>query len=158
VSPSRAFDRLSTEAKRALSLAQSEGERTASPYLGTEHLLLGVLAVERGLGAQVLSEVGIDLAAGRRMVAAAPLRSARTEVVPTGAVPTSRVKRVIEFAFDEARRSGDSVVTTGGLLIGLLLEEDGLASHLLRERGVTADTVRDALARLDGDGVSETVD
>jgi ATP-dependent Clp protease ATP-binding subunit ClpC len=156
VDPSTAFDRLSADAKRVLGIAREEGRHAAAAYLGTEHVLLGVLGVEGGLGARVLAGVGLDLAAGRSLVAAAPHRPAA--IVPTGAIPTSRVRRVIELAFEEALRTGSSVVTTGALLVGLILEEDGLASHLLRERGVTAEAARDALRRFHDAGVTETVE
>ena len=150
------FDRLSTEARSALALAQAESERTASAYIGTEDLLLGLLGVDGCLAARVLAEDGIDLVAGRAIVATAPPGSAGMEIVRTGQVPTTRVRRVIGLAFDEALRMGLGIVTTGTLLVGLLQAEDGLASHLLRERGITVDSVRESLQRLAGAGISET--
>jgi ATP-dependent Clp protease ATP-binding subunit ClpC len=150
------FERLSVEAKRALTLAQDEATRVPSRYLGTEHLLLGLLGVEGCLGAMVLAEADVDLATARAAIDAVPRRPEGHEIT-RDRVPTSRVRRVIELAFQEALRTQQSVVTTGTVLVGLLLEVDGLASHVLRERGVTVDGVREALARLAETGVDETL-
>jgi ATP-dependent Clp protease ATP-binding subunit ClpC len=150
------FERLSVEAKRALTLAQDEAAGAPSRHLGTEHLLLGLLGVEGCLGARVLAESGVDLAAARAAIDAVPRRWEGPEIV-RDRVPTSRLRRVIELAFQEALRTQQSVVGTGAVLVGLLLEVDGLASHVLRERGVTVDGVREALARLAEAGVEESL-
>jgi ATP-dependent Clp protease ATP-binding subunit ClpC len=150
------FERLSGEAKRALTLAQDEATRVPSRHLGTEHLLLGLLGVEGCLGATVLAGAGVDLAAARAAIDSVPRRAEWREIAGDR-VPTSRVKRVIELAFQEALRTRQGVVGTGAVLVGLLLEVDGLASHVLRELGVTVDGMREALARLAGSGVEETL-
>ena len=74
-----------------------------------------------------------------------------------GAMPTARVKRVIELAFEEARRDHSNAVATGHLLVGLILENDGIAAQVLRELTLTIDSVRAELARLAEAGVTETV-
>ncbi|HEV7467882.1 MAG TPA: Clp protease N-terminal domain-containing protein [Candidatus Dormibacteraeota bacterium] len=152
------FERLSTEAKRALTIAYDEAEHARSGHLGTEHLLLGMLGVEGCLGARALGELGLGAAAVRAGIEAAPARPSSRYPTIGGAVPTTRLKRVIEMAFEEALRTQLTVVTTGTMLVGLLLEVDGLASHLLREAGVTVEPVREVLARLAGAGIAETGD
>jgi ATP-dependent Clp protease ATP-binding subunit ClpA len=152
------FERLSTEAKRALTVAYDEAEHARAGHLGTEHLLLGVLGVEGCLGARALGELGLDAAAIRAGIEAAPARpSARYQTIG-GAVPTTRLKRVIEMAFEEALRTQLTSVTTGTMLVGLVLEIDGLASQLLGGAGVSVEHVREALARLAAAGVAETGD
>jgi ATP-dependent Clp protease ATP-binding subunit ClpC len=148
------FERLSEEARRTLTLAGEESARARLRYIGTEHVLLGLLRVDGCLGARVLAELGLDLAGARAGVDAVAQRSEGYEVMG-GAIPTTRVRRVIELAFQEAQRTQRSVVTTGTMLVGLLLEMDGLASHVLRERAVTVDGVRAALARLGEAGIDE---
>jgi ATP-dependent Clp protease ATP-binding subunit ClpA len=149
------FERLSTEARRSLAIAYDEAERARAGHLGTEHLLLGVLGAEGSLGARALGELGLEAAAIRTGIEAAPARPSPRYQTIGGAVPTSRVKRVIEMAFEEALRTHLTAVTTGTMLVGLLLEVDGLAAHLLRGRGVTVEQVREALARLAAAGVTE---
>jgi ATP-dependent Clp protease ATP-binding subunit ClpC len=148
------FERLSTEAKRALTIAYDEAERARAGHLGTEHLLLGVLGAEGSLGARALGELGLDAAAIRAGLEAAPRRPAPYQTIG-GAVPTTRLKRVIQMAFEEALRTQLTVVTTGTMLVGLVLEVDGLASQLLGGAGVTVEQVREALARLAAAGVTE---
>jgi ATP-dependent Clp protease ATP-binding subunit ClpC len=152
------FERLSTEAKRALKLAYDEAERGGARHLGTEHLLLGVLGVDASLGATALAGLGLDAAAVRAGVEAAPSPPPPRYQTIGGAVPTTRLKRAIEMAFEEAVRTHLTVVTTGTMLVGLLLEPDGLAAHLLRDRGVTVGEVRDALTWLAEAGAAETGD
>ncbi len=150
------FERLSTEARRALTLAYDEAARVQSRHLGTEHLLLGVLGVEGCLGAAALATLGLDAAAVRAGIEAAPPGPAPRYDSIGGAVPTTRLKRSIELAFEEALRTHLTGVTTGTMLVGLLLEPDGLAAHLLRAHGVTVEQVREALADLAGAGIAET--
>jgi ATP-dependent Clp protease ATP-binding subunit ClpC len=139
------FERFSDDAKRSLTLAQAEAERSHHSYIGTEHLLVGVLQVAEGLGVRILAELGVDLEAVRRRLAA--LRAGERTVVQQ-MIPTSRVKKVIELSFEEARRTGADEVTTGHIVVGLLLEGEGAAAQILKERGATVDDVRDLLAML----------
>jgi ATP-dependent Clp protease ATP-binding subunit ClpA len=150
------FERFSDEAKRTLALAQEEAESSRRSYIGTGHLLLGLLRVVESLGATVLADLGVEEATARAAVDAAERRPAGPDVVGRG-LPTSRVRRVIELAFQEARRLGDTAVTTGFVLVGLLLEVDGVASQVLRDAGVSVDLVRQALAQLAEAGIGETV-
>ncbi len=139
------FERFSDDAKRALTLTQAEAARSHLSYIGTEHLLLGVLGVEEGLGVRVLAELGIDLKAVRTRLASMP--PDKRNIVQQ-IIPTSRVKRVIELSFEEAKRTAADEVTTGHMVVGLLLEGDGTAAQILKEKGATVDDARELVATL----------
>jgi ATP-dependent Clp protease ATP-binding subunit ClpA len=139
------FERFSDDAKKALTLAQAEAERSRDSYIGTEHLLLGVLQVSEGLGVRMLDELAIDVTAVRSRLAS--MRSDERLIIQQ-IIPTSRVKKVIELSFEEARRTGADQVTTGHMVVGLLLEGDGTAAQILKEAGATVDDVRELVAML----------
>jgi hypothetical protein len=129
------FERFSEPAKKVITLAHGEAEAAQHSYIGTEHLLLGLLRCEEGMAHQALDALGVELAAARQRIEAAV--GPGTEVA-VQIVPTARVKKVIEEAFEECQRLGDRHVGTHHLLLGLLLEEDGLAARVLGELGVTS--------------------
>ena len=133
------FERFSPDAKRTLQLAQEEAERAHHSYIGTEHLLLGILRVETGVGFKVLIGLGIEVAAVRETIASVLGRNER--IIIQQIIPTSRVKQVIEISFDEARRMGKDHVDSGHLLLGLVIEGEGIAAHVLADLGATADRV-----------------
>ena len=141
------FDLLSDLARQVMELAQQHAREKQHGYIGTEHLLEGLVEVEEGNAAKVLSALSVG---------AADLRRRLTEVVrpePPAAggeqpQPTKRVKRVVEIAFDEGRNRSSAYVGTEHLLLGILVEGEGMAAHALRDSGVTVETVRDELERL----------
>jgi len=137
------FERFTDEAKRALTLAQEEAERSRGPYIGTEHLLLGLLRVEHGRGAEVVRSLGVSIEAVRSAI---DTLQPKNERAIRGLVPTSVVKKVIELAFEEARRAGDLGVGTEHLLLGILVEADSGAAHVLANAGVTVEKVREQLS------------
>jgi ATP-dependent Clp protease ATP-binding subunit ClpC len=139
------FERFSADAKQVLTLAQAEAAQSHQSYIGTEHLLVGVLVVSDGLGVRVLAELGVDLEAVRRRLAT---KRSGERIVIQQIIPTSQVKKVIELSFEEAQRTGADQVTTGHMVVGLLLEGDGTAAQILKERGATVDDVRELLAML----------
>ena len=147
------FERFSQNAKVVLTMAQQEAELQRHTWIGTEHLLLGLIRNEDGVSGRVLKDLGIDLAAARTAITGllqgrqAPLQDI---------VPTSRVKRVIELAFDEARNANSNFVGTGHLLIALLAEGHGIGAQMLKEKGVTVDKARAEIARLEATGLKET--
>ncbi len=96
------FERFTERAKKALTLAQEEAERSQHSYIGTEHLLLGVLRVTDGLGAKVLANLGIGAKDVRR--AAESVLGRNERILIQQIIPTSRVKKVIDLAFAEARQ------------------------------------------------------
>jgi len=139
------FERFSEEAKQSLTFAQEEAERSHHSYIGTEHLLLGLLRVTSGTAYRVLTSLGIRIDQVREVIKSVLGSSER--ILIQQIIPTSRVKRVIELSFEEARRTGHSEVDTGDLLMGLLIEGDGIAAHVLQDLGATQDKVRLAMER-----------
>jgi ATP-dependent Clp protease ATP-binding subunit ClpA len=138
------FERFTERAKKVLALAHDEARGCRHGYIGTEHLLVGLLADERCLAAIVLNGLDVHLGPVREAVRAALPDGDGKELEPI--VPTSRVRQVIGHAYEEARRSHLNYVGTEHLLIGLLIEGDGMAAGLLREHGVTLEGAR---ARVD---------
>jgi ATP-dependent Clp protease ATP-binding subunit ClpA len=133
------FERFSENSKRILVLAQDEAERMQFTYIGTEHLLLGLFRVGSGSGHRALANLAVDSNAVRRIVE--KVRGSVQNQVPKQIIPTSRVKRVIEIAFAESDRMGMQRVESGHLLIGLAIEGEGIAAHVLRDFGATAERV-----------------
>ncbi len=135
------LQRFTQRARRVLALAQEEAERLSHNYIGTEHLLLGIVREENGIAGRVLRELG-----------AKPDRVAEMVERMTGAgrrTPserkldlTPRTKQVIEFAVDEARKLGHSFISTEHLLLGLIRQGDGVAIDVLRQLGLTPERIR----------------
>src|SRR5438270_6683501 len=148
------FERFSENSKAVLTFAQGEAERAHHSYIGTEHLLLGLMGEGHGLAALALKNCGVEFAALRADVESA-LRNASPESPITQIVPTSRVKRVIELAFGEAQREGMSQVETSHLLGALLLEGHGIGAQVLVARGVTIERVYAEIAELRSAGKIE---
>ena len=140
------FERFSERAKKVLTLAQEEADRAHHSYIGTEHLLLGLMREHEGLGARVLADLGVDITTVRHAVEHVIGRNERVQIMQI--IPTSRVKKVIEYSFEEAQRERRPLVGTEHLLIGLLIERDGIAGHILQDLGVTKDKVRAGVERL----------
>jgi ATP-dependent Clp protease ATP-binding subunit ClpC len=147
------FERFSEKAKGVLMIAQQEAEHRGQSYIGTEHLLFGVVREETSVGGAALKLLGVE--SGAVLASVETALETKPEVGIRQIVPTSRVKRVIEHAFDEAQQSGSSVVGTGHLLIGLLLEPDGIAAQVLRAQGVTLESARKAIGSLEAGGLTE---
>jgi ATP-dependent Clp protease ATP-binding subunit ClpA len=139
------FERFSANAKLCLQLAQEEAERLHHSYIGTEHLLLGMIRVPSGAANRAFTELGITFAPVESLIEAAVGGSERIKV--KGIVPTSRVQKVIEISFEEAGRMGHSEVDTGHLLIALAIEGDGIAAHVLQDLGATRERVIAAAER-----------
>ena len=114
------FERFTERAKKVLTLAQEEAERSHHSYIGTEHLLLGLLREGEGLAAKVLNNLGVEITKVRQTIESVLGRNER--IIIQQIIPTSRVKKVIEISFEEARRMGHNYVGTEHLLLGLLIE------------------------------------
>jgi ATP-dependent Clp protease ATP-binding subunit ClpA len=140
------FERFTERAKKVLTLAQEEAEKAHHSYIGTEHLLVGLLREEGSLAALALRNLGIEIGEVRRRLEAA--LAADPTIVVRQIVPTARVKKVIETAFEEARRIGDTYVGTEHLLLGLLVEREGLGAQVLIQMGATLERVRTEIERL----------
>lgn len=139
------FERFTEDAKKTFTLAQEEAERSHHSYIGTEHLLLGLLRVPSGTAHMALRELGIDIKAVRQTIDAVLGRDERTIIQQI--VPTARVKKVIEIAFEEARRMGTHYVDSGHILIALTIEGEGIAAHVLENLGAGQKQVIAAVER-----------
>ena len=140
------FDKFSERARRVLTLAQEEAQRLNHNYIGTEHVLLGLVREEEGVAARVLVQMGVSLG---------KMRSAIEYVIGPGEKPstgatglTSRAKRVIELAIDEARQLGHNYIGTEHLLLGLLREGEGVAAGVLDSFNITLERTRAEITRL----------
>jgi ATP-dependent Clp protease ATP-binding subunit ClpC len=131
------FERLTQDAKRTLVAAQEEAERMRVGYIGTEHILLGLLRVESGAAFRVLTRFDVSPARVREIVGNMRRERPRVEQV----IPTSRVKRIIEISFLEATRLGHQSVDTGHLLLGVVKEGEGIAAIMLQDLGASAERV-----------------
>jgi len=147
------FERFTERAKKVLTLAQEEAERSHHSYIGTEHLLLGLLREGEGLAAKVLNNLGVEIGKVRQTIESVLGRNER--IIIQQIIPTSRVKKVIEISFEEARRMGHNYVGTEHLLLGLLIEGEGIAAHVLEDLGATLDKVRSEIERLLHDSTVE---
>jgi ATP-dependent Clp protease ATP-binding subunit ClpA len=140
------FDRFSELSKKVLTHAQTEAERANHSYIGTEHLLLGLLGEPEGLAAKALWGLGIYLDAVRVTIERVVGRDEPRKIVQI--IPTSTVKRTIELAFDEAKKMHSDWVGTEHLLLGLMVEGTNVASHVLTDMGVEERMVRAEIERL----------
>lgn len=134
------FDRFTNRARKALQLAQEEAHRLQHNYLGTEHLLLGLLRQGDGGHAAVLARLGVDLNTARGAVEFIIGRGESRHVGEIGLTP--RAKKVIELAVDEARRLDHSYIGPEHLLLGLVREGEGIAAGILESLGVGLQDVR----------------
>ncbi len=147
------FERFTERAKKVLTLAQEEAERSHHSYIGTEHLLLGLLREGEGLAAKVLGNLGVEIGKVRQTIESVLGRNER--IIIQQIIPTSRVKKVIEISFEEARRMGHNYVGTEHLLLGLLIEGEGIAAHVLEDLGANLEKVRAEIERLLHDSATE---
>jgi hypothetical protein len=132
------FERFTEDAKKVLTLAQEEAERSQHSYIGTEHLLLALLATESE-ASRILSVLGVEAPDVRQVLKAVLGRRERLNIQRI--IPTSRLKKVIQIAFEAADREGSTTIAPTHLLLGLLQEGEGIAAHVLQDRRVTIDRV-----------------
>ena len=140
------FDKFTERARRVLTLAQEEAQRFNHNYIGTEHLLLGLVREGDGVAAKVLSNLGVELNKVRSAVEFIIGRGDRQATTEIGLTP--RAKRVIELAVDEARRLNHSYIGTEHLLLGLVREGEGIAAGVLESLGVNLERVRGETTRI----------
>ncbi|MCO5220915.1 MAG: ATP-dependent Clp protease ATP-binding subunit [Thermomicrobiales bacterium] len=134
------FDKFTERARKVLSLAQEEAQRFNHPYIGTEHLLLGLVREGEGVAARVLTNMGVQLPKVRSAVEFIIGRGEGAVIGEIGLTP--RAKKVIELAVDEARRLDHSYIGTEHLLLGLVREGEGIAAGVLESLGVNLEKVR----------------
>jgi ATP-dependent Clp protease ATP-binding subunit ClpA len=142
----RMFERFTERARQVVVLAQDEARLLNHNYLGTEHLLLGLLREHEGLAARVLDVLGIDQERTRADVARIVGVGNQPAV---GQIPfTPRVKKVLELTKRESTSLGHTYIGTEHVLLGLVAENEGVAMRILHDHGVEAEAVRDALLRM----------
>jgi len=145
------FSKFTERAQKAIKLAQQEADRFNHPYVGTEHLLLGLVALGEGVAVNVLESLGVSLEKVRLEVERAVGQGPETKTV--GNIPyTPRMKKVLQLAMAEAQALNHDYVGTEHLLLGLLHEGEGVASQVLKNIGVDLETVRmEIMKELDPD-------
>lgn len=145
------FNNFTPRAQQVINLARRESDRFNHPYVGTEHLLLGVIALGEGVAVTVLERIGVSLEAVRLEVESAVGQGPQTKV--EGTVPlTPRAKKVLQLAVAEAQGLSHSYVGTEHILLGLLREGEGVAAQVLRNLNVDIDrTRREIMRELDPD-------
>ena len=140
------FELFTKRARHVMTLAQEEAQHFQHNYIGTEHLLLGLLREGEGVASQVLSNLGIEVEQVRHAVEAIIGRGERIVDGELGLTP--RTKKVIELALDEARRLTHHFIGTEHLLLGLIREGDGIAAGVLENFGLHLEQVRTETLRV----------
>ena len=140
------FDKFSERARRVLTYAQEEAKHLNHNYIGTEHILLGLVREEEGVAAKVLSSLDVNIGKVRSAVEFIIGRGEKPATPETGL--TARAKKVIELAIDEARHLGHNYIGTEHLLLGLLREGEGVAAGVLDRFGITIERVRAEVTRI----------
>ena len=134
------MERFTQRARRVLGIAQEEAENLRQPYIGTEHLLLGLAREDGGVAGRVLRDLGVDHARLRDIIESMGADSQRVSVAKTDLAPTT--KQVLKLAVDEARRLGHHYIGTEHLLLGLVRQNEGIAVDVLRRMGISPEQVR----------------
>jgi ATP-dependent Clp protease ATP-binding subunit ClpC len=136
------FDRFTDRAKKVMNLARQEAQRFNHEYLGTEHILLGLVQEGSGVAANVLKNMGIDLSKIRTEVE--KIVKTGPSMVTMGQLPfTPRAKKVLELSMEEAGNLGHNYIGTEHLLLGLIKENEGIAAQVLINLGVKLEDVRE---------------
>ncbi|MBT3278246.1 MAG: ATP-dependent Clp protease ATP-binding subunit [Phycisphaerales bacterium] len=145
------FERFTERARKVRSLANQEAQHFNHEYIGTEHILLGLVKEGSGVGANVLKRLGVELHKVRMEVE--KLVKPGPDMVTMGKLPhTPRAKKVFEYSIEEARALNHNYVGTEHLLLGLLRESEGIAAQVLLNLGIRLDEVRDEVLNLLGAG------
>ncbi|HEY2507517.1 MAG TPA: Clp protease N-terminal domain-containing protein, partial [Streptosporangiaceae bacterium] len=140
------FERFTDRARRVIVLGQEEARLLDHNYIGTEHLLLGLIHEGEGVASKALRELDISLDAVRQKVEDL---IGRGERAPSGHIPfTPRAKKVLELSLRESTQLGHSYIGTEHILLGLIREGDGVAAQVLVALGAELNTVRQQVIRL----------
>jgi len=146
------FERFTDRARKVMALANQEAQRFNHEYIGTEHVLLGLVKEGSGVGATVLKNLDVDIKKLRLEVE--KLVKSGPDMVTMGKLPqTPRAKKVIEYAIEEARALNHNYVGTEHILLGLLRESEGIAAQVLMNLGLKLEDVRQEVLNLLGAGV-----
>ncbi|ASV73446.1 ATP-dependent Clp protease, ATP-binding subunit ClpC [Thermogutta terrifontis] len=153
------FERFTDRARKVMQLANQEAQRFNHEYVGTEHILLGLIKEGSGVAANVLRNLDVDLKRIRNEVE--KLVQSGPDMVTMGRLPlTPRARKVIEYATEEARNLNHNYIGTEHLLLGLLREQEGVAAQVLMNLGLKLEEVREEVLNLLGHGseAAETPD
>jgi len=146
------YERFTDRARKVMQLANQEAQRFNHEYVGTEHLLLGLVKEGSGVAANVLKNLDVDLRKIR--VEVEKIVQAGPDIVAMGKLPqTPRAKKVIEYAIEEARNLNHNYVGTEHLLLGLLREQEGVAAQVLMNLNLKLEEVREEVLNLLGHGM-----
>ncbi|MCO6459072.1 MAG: ATP-dependent Clp protease ATP-binding subunit [Pirellulaceae bacterium] len=146
------YERFTDRARKVMQLANQEAQRFNHEYIGTEHILLGLVKEGSGVAANVLKNLDVDLRKIRLEVE--KLVQSGPEMVTMGKLPqTPRAKKVIEYSMEEARNLNHNYVGTEHILLGLLREQEGVAAQVLMNLGLKLDDVREEVLNLLGHGL-----
>jgi ATP-dependent Clp protease ATP-binding subunit ClpC len=149
------FERFTDRARKVMALANQEAQRFNHEYIGTEHILLGLVKEGSGVGANVLKNLDVDIKKLRLEIE--KLVKSGPDMVTMGKLPqTPRAKKVIEYAIEEARALNHNYVGTEHILLGLLRESEGIAAQVLMNLGLRLEDVRQEVLNLLGAGVENT--
>jgi hypothetical protein len=140
------FEQFTRSAQKLLTLAQTEALKAGFSYIGTEHMMLAAFGDADFQSAKILAALGIDEATVRSALDKVLGRKKRA--VPTKIIPTSRVKKVIEQAFQLCRSMGGPRVSTGHLLLALATEGEGIAAHVLKDLSATRQRIESQLSQM----------
>ena len=146
------YERFTDRARKVMQLANQEAQRFNHEYIGTEHVLLGLIKEGSGVAANVLKNLDIDLRKIRMEVE--KLVQSGPDMVTMGKLPqTPRAKKVIEYSMEEARNLNHNYVGTEHILLGLLREQEGVAAQVLLNLGLKLEDVREEVLNLLGHGM-----
>jgi ATP-dependent Clp protease ATP-binding subunit ClpC len=146
------YERFTDRARKVMQLANQEAQRFNHEYIGTEHILLGLVKEGSGVAANVLKNLEVDLRKIRLEVE--KLVQSGPEMVTIGKLPqTPRAKKVIEYSMEEARNLNHNYVGTEHILLGLLREQEGVAAQVLMNLGMKLEDVREEVLNLLGHGM-----
>ena len=149
------FERFTDRARKVMALANQEAQRFNHEWIGTEHILLGLVKEGSGVGANVLKNLDVDIKKLRLEVE--KLVKSGPDMVTMGKLPhTPRAKKVIEFAIEEARSLNHNYIGTEHILLGLLRETEGVAAQVLMNLGLRLEDVRQEVLNLLGAGVDNS--
>ncbi len=149
------YERFTDRARKVMQLANQEAQRFNHEYIGTEHILLGLVKEGSGVAANVLKNLDVDLRKIRLEVE--KLVQSGPEMVTIGKLPqTPRAKKVIEYSMEEARNLNHNYVGTEHILLGLLREQEGVAAQVLMNLGLKLDDVREEVLNLLGHGMESS--
>ena len=149
------FERFTDRARKVMALANQEAQRFNHEYIGTEHILLGLVKEGSGVGATVLKNLDVDIKKLRLEIE--KLVKSGPDMVTMGKLPqTPRAKKVVEYAIEEARALNHNYVGTEHILLGLLRESEGIAAQVLMNLGLKLEEVRQEVLNLLGAGVDDT--